>query len=398
MTDTKIFANVIEDEAREQIELLSRQKSFCDQKIRIMPDVHFGKGCVIGFTSTMGDYITPNVVGVDIGCGMTCIEIGKYDLDLQKLDNAIRQYVPFGRNVHEGRICRFDEIRTLKCYRELKDAKRLERAIGTLGGGNHFIEVDVDNKGNKYIVIHTGSRNLGKQVADYYQSLANKLLCGMDKLYQEQEQLVADYKAQGRKNELEEAIKELRRNFKTQKSDVPKDLAYLTGKYKEEYLHDMAVCQEYAVLNRYHIGSIILENLGIDSNLYSFETIHNYIDLDNMIIRKGAINADKGKRLLIPLNMRDGCIVGIGKGNEDWNNSAPHGAGRIMSRTKAKATFNMDEYQSSMQGIFTTSVNEDTLDELPMAYKSMNDIIGVIDDTVEIIDIIKPIYNFKASE
>ena len=398
MSDVKIYAMVIENEAKEQIELLSQQKSFCDQKIRIMPDVHAGKGCVIGFTSTIGDYIIPNVVGVDICCGMLTVELGKCDIDLQKLDDAIRRYVPSGRNVHEGRICKFEKLQSLHCYRELKDTKRLERSLGTLGGGNHFIEVGVDVDGKKYLVIHTGSRNLGKQVAEYYQNLAYELLCGKDELLQKQEQLIADYKAQGRRKEVQKEIKKLKAKYKAQDCDIPKDLAYLTGKYKEQYLHDMSICQEYAVLNRYHIAKIIIEKLGLNSTSHSFETIHNYIDLDSNIIRKGAINADRGKRLLIPLNMRDGCIIGIGKGNADWNNSAPHGAGRIMSRTMAKTKFSMEEYQDSMQGIFTTSVCKHTLDELPMAYKNMNDIIDVIGDTVEISNIIKPVYNFKASD
>ena len=399
MADVKIFAKVIEDEAKEQIEVLSKQKSFCDQKIRIMPDVHAGKGCVIGFTSTIGDYVIPNVVGVDIGCGMVTVELGKVDIDLQRLDAIIRECIPNGRNVHDTRVCRFEKLQELKCYRELKDTKRLERSIGTLGGGNHFCEVGIDGNGNKYLVIHTGSRNLGKQVAEYYQNLAYELLCGKDKLLREQDALITEYKAQGRRAELQKAIKDLRSRYRAQDCDIPKDLAYLTGEYKDNYLHDMEICQEYAVMNRYVIVQRILASLEL---LYEpsngFETVHNYIDTKSGIIRKGAINADKGRQLLIPLNMRDGCIIGIGKGNQDWNNSAPHGAGRIMSRMKAKAQFSMEEYQESMRGVFTTSVCKDTLDELPMAYKEMNDIIDVIGDTVEIVGIIKPIYNFKASE
>lgn len=397
MENVKIFAKNIEDMALEQIKLLSGQKSFYGQKIRIMPDVHAGKGSVIGFTSTMGDYVIPNVVGVDIGCGMLTTELGNQSLDLQELDDTIRQHIPAGRNTHTGRVRKFDKIKALKCYRELKDTKRIERSIGTLGGGNHFIEIDVDDGGNKYLIIHTGSRNLGKQVAEYYQNLAYSLLCGKDKLLDAQERLIDEYKAAGRRSELPQAIKELRMRHKTHSTDVPKDLAYLTGRYRDDYLHDMEICQEYAVLNRATIGEIILDKMQLRSH-GSFETIHNYIDLESSIIRKGAINADKGNRLLIPLNMRDGCIIGIGKGNADWNSSAPHGAGRIMSRMKAKAEFTMDEYTESMKGIFSTSVNKSTLDELPMAYKNASDIIDVIGDTVEIVSVIKPIYNFKASE
>jgi len=399
MSDVKIFAIVIEEEAKKQIEILSQQKSFRGQKIRIMPDVHAGKGAVIGFTSTIGDYVIPNVVGVDIGCGMLTVELGQCNIDFQALDEIIRDYIPSGWSVHEGRICKFDKLKTLHCYRELKDTKRIERSIGTLGGGNHFIELDEDESGNKYLVIHTGSRNLGKQVAEYYQDLAYGLLRGKDKLFAEQEQIITEFKAQGRRNELRQAIKDLRSRHRANDCDVPKDLAYLTGKYKDDYLHDMVICQKYAVLNRYCIAQRILERMNMLHKLdSSFETIHNYIDIESNIIRKGAVNADKGKRLLIPLNMRDGCIIGIGKGNADWNNSAPHGAGRIMSRTRAKAVFSMEEYRESMQGIFTTSVNKDTLDELPMAYKNMNDIMSVIGDTIEIECVAKPLYNFKAGE
>jgi len=397
MSDVKIYANVIEDEALNQVELLAKQQSFREQKIRIMPDVHAGKGSVIGFTSTMGDYVIPNVVGVDIGCGMYTISLGQDDIDLQKLDKVIRDLIPSGKRTHEGRIYRFEKIQTLKCYRELNDTRRFERSLGTLGGGNHFIEIGVDNDNNKYLVIHTGSRNLGKQVAEHYQNLAYELLCGKDELLREQAELIASYKVQGRKAELKQAIKDLHKKFKSKDCEIPRDLAYLTGEYKEYYLHDMSICQEYATLNRLYIAERILEGMGFALTT-GFETIHNYIDLENNIIRKGAISAQKGEKLLIPLNMRDGCIIGIGKGNADWNYSAPHGAGRIMSRTRAKAEFSMEEYRKSMEGIFTTSVCEETLDELPMAYKAMKDIIDIIGDTVEIIKIIKPIYNFKASE
>jgi RNA-splicing ligase RtcB len=344
-------------------------------------------------------HIIPNIVGVDIGCGMLTIELGKCELNLQKLDDVIRQNIPSGRNVHVGRVCKFEKLQTLRCCRELKDTKRIERSIGTLGGGNHFIEICSDESGCKFLIIHTGSRNLGKQVAEYYQNLAHEILCEKDKLFAEKEQLIADYKAQGRRNELQKAVKQLHSKFKAQDSGIPKDLAYLTGKFKDEYLHDMALCQEYAVLNREHIGKIILERMGLGELQFdSFETIHNYIDLESMIIRKGAIDASKGKVVLIPLNMRDGCIIAVGKGNPDWNNSAPHGAGRIMSRMKAKAAFTMEEYRESMQGVYTTSVCKDTLDELPMAYKNMYDIIDVIGGTVDIVKIVKPIYNYKASE
>ena len=265
MSDVKIFANVIEDEAREQVEFLSQQKSFCDQKIRIMPDVHAGMGCVIGFSSTIGDYVIPNVVGVDIGCGMLTVELGQCELDLQRLDGVIRKYVPSGKNVHDGRICKFEKLQALKIYRELKDTKRIERSLGTLGGGNHFIEVGEDDDGNKYLVIHTGSRNLGKQVAEYYQNLAYEVLCGKDKLLQEQEEMISSYKAQGRRKELQQAIKELKARYKAKDCDIPKDIAYLAGKYKDDYLHDMAICQEYSTLNRQLIATLIFRKYGLES-------------------------------------------------------------------------------------------------------------------------------------
>lgn len=398
MSDVKIFANVIEDEALEQINLLTSQKAFANQKIRIMPDVHAGKGCVIGFTAVLNEYVIPNIVGVDIGCGMRVVNLGNIDLNLNNLDQAIREYVPAGRSVHEGRIMIFNELQSLKCYRDLKDAKRLERSIGTLGGGNHFIEIDEDSDKNKYLVIHTGSRNLGKQVADYYQNLAYELLTGKDELIAAQEKIIAEYKAEGRKHEIADELKKLRANFKARDCDIPKDLAYLSGKFKDNYLHDMRICQEYAVLNRRTIAEIILTKLGLNPDSEYFESVHNYIDLDRNIVRKGAIDASLGKDLIIPLNMRDGCILGTGKGNDDWNQSAPHGAGRLMSRTKARHTFTLDEYREVMKDVFTTSVSEATIDELPMAYKDKNDILSVISETVDIIDIIKPVYNFKASE
>jgi RNA-splicing ligase RtcB len=407
MKNLKIFTENIEQEAVDQINTLLDQPAFADCKVRIMPDVHAGAGCVIGFTANLGDKVIPNIVGVDIGCGMLTIELGEIDkdddtivnsvteIDYAKLDKVIRERVPCGFNIHAGRKTRFSRIQDLRCYRDLKDTKRFERSIGTLGGGNHFIEIDEGGFGKKYLVIHTGSRNLGKQVADYYQNLAVELMQGKDELYRKQEELIADYKAQGRKSEIQAAIKELHRTWKAKDLDIPKDLCYLTGKYREDYLHDMRICQEFAKLNRWQIATAIASAMDwvmIDI----FETIHNYIDDENMI-RKGAISAKEGEKVLIPINMRDGCIVGIGKGNEDWNCSAPHGAGRIMSRAKARELVSLDEFKEAMDGIFTTSVGADTLDEAPMVYKPMDEIVENIKDTVDILEIIKPVYNFKAS-
>jgi len=402
MRNLKIFTENIEPEALNQVYTLIKQPAFADCKVRIMPDVHAGAGCVIGFTADLGEKVIPNIVGVDIGCGMLTVELGNIDLNLATVDQIIRAKVPSGRNVHEGRPFAFDRLKELRCYRELKDTKRLERSIGTLGGGNHFIEVDVDEDGTKYLIIHTGSRNLGKQVAEYYQNLAIEIMQGKDELYAKQEQLIAEYKAQGRRKEIQKAIKELHRKFNPNPLNIPKDLCYLTGKYREDYLHDMEICQHFASLNRYHIANTIVGDLfGADIaywKLPMFETIHNYIEFGTNMVRKGAISAKAGEPLLIPINMRDGCILGKGKGNEDWNCSAPHGAGRIMSRSKAKEVVSLKEFEDSMQGIFTTSVGQSTIDEAPMVYKPMTEIVENIADTVEIMKIIKPIYNFKASE
>lgn len=397
MSNLKIFTANIEPEATNQIYTLIKQPAFQNCKVRIMPDVHAGAGCVIGFTADLGDKVIPNIVGVDIGCGMLTIKLQNKDMDLQNLDNIIRKYIPSGRDAHEGRVVKFDKIQELFCYRELKNTKWFERSIGTLGGGNHFIEVDMDKEGYKYLIIHSGSRNLGKQVADYYQNLAVEIMQGKDKLFEMQENLISEYKAQGRRKEIQQAIKELHQKFNPNPLDIPKELCYLTGKYREKYLHDMKICQEYAELNRNTMADIIIKQMGF-TEIERFQTIHNYIEYDTNMVRKGAISAKNGELLLIPINMRDGCILGKGKGNDDWNQSAPHGAGRLMSRSKAREIVDMEEYKESMFGIFTTSVDRSTIDEAPMVYKPIDEIVNNIGDTVEIISIIKPIYNFKAGE
>lgn len=399
--DLKIFTDNIEDEAREQINLLLDKEPFKNCKVRIMPDVHAGKGCVIGFTADLGNKVIPNIVGVDIGCGMLCVELGNIDLDLEKLDRVINEHIPAGRNIREHKLIDFEKINKLYCLRELKETKKFNRAIGTLGGGNHFIEIDVDDEGNKYLVIHTGSRNLGKQVADYYQNLAIELCSGKEEMYKKKEEIIKTYKEEGRKSEIQAAIRELEKEYKNNKPDLPKDLCYLEGEYREKYLHDMEICQEYACCNRVNIAHEIIKNY-FDVEQYGafewsmFETIHNYISFEDNIVRKGSISAKKGEKVLIPINMRDGSIIAIGKGNEDWNCSAPHGAGRIMSRSKAKETFKLEEFKESMKNIYSTSVLEETIDEAPFVYKPMQEIIDNIQDTVEIQKIIRPIYNFKA--
>lgn len=398
-TNAIVYTDVVEDTALDQIKTLCDQSFVEDCKIRIMPDVHAGAGCVIGFTADLNQRVIPNIVGVDIGCGMLCVNLGKAPIDFVKLDEVIRKYVPNGFDVHPGRIMRFPAIQELRCYRSLKDTRRFERSIGTLGGGNHFIEIDIDDDGNHYLVIHTGSRNLGKQIADYYQNLSYDLMRGKDKLFEQREQIIKEYKETGRKAEIQDALKALMNSFEAKEIKTPKELCFLEGSYRDDYLHDMNIAQEFAKLNRSMIAEIIIQHM-FDAKLDDFEhfeTIHNYIDHENNLIRKGAVSAKKGETLLIPINMRDGSLICVGKGNDEWNCSAPHGAGRLYSRAKAKELFTVDEFANTMDGIFSTSINSDTLDECPMAYKSMEDITKNITDTVDIIKTIYPLYNFKAS-
>lgn len=386
------YANTIEEEAKEQIRRMCDYEFTEGSSIRIMPDVHAGKGCTIGTTMTITGKAVPNIVGVDIGCGMYTVNIGNKDIDFKKADEAAH-YIPSGMNVWEGRQERFN-LMELCCYRSLKNTKYLERSLGTLGGGNHFIEIDQAADGTKYLIIHTGSRNLGKQVAELYQKLAVELHSGKEEYFKKKNEIITNYKAEGRKKEIQAALKKLA--WEKKECLIPDDLCYLYGTYFEDYLHDVEICQEFARKNREKIAEILLNYIGIQAG-ESFHTIHNYIDTKNMILRKGAISAYKGEKILIPINMRDGSVLAEGKGNPSWNYSAPHGAGRLMSRTKAKEELSMEEYKKAMEGVYTTSVNEETLDEAPMAYKSLDDIISVIKDSVDIIDIMKPVYNFKAS-
>lgn len=395
------FAKVVEDEAIEQIRRMCDHEFTLGSQIRIMPDVHVGKGCTIGTTMTITDKAVPNIVGVDIGCGMFTVELGKIDIDLERMDSAAH-YIPSDTNVWDSKQEDFP-LTDLRCFRELRDTKRLVRSLGTLGGGNHFIEIDQAKDGTKYLVIHSGSRNLGKQVAEYYQRLAIELHSGKDEYYVKKELIIAEYKEQGRRKEIQKALQELK--WTRKELEMPTDLCYLYGRYLDDYLHDVKVCQRFASRNREKMAEIILERLSPNpfivcfglSVLESFHTIHNYIDTDEMILRKGAIAAHNGEKVLIPINMRDGSVLAIGKGNADWNYSAPHGAGRVMSRSKAKESLSIEEYRKEMEGIYTTSVNERTLDEAPMAYKSLSDIIDVIRESVDVIEVMKPIYNFKAS-
>lgn len=389
------YAKIVEDEAIEQIRRMCDYPMTEGSKIRIMPDVHAGKGCTIGTTMTITDKAVPNVVGVDIGCGMYTVNLGKSNVDFEKVDVAAH-FIPSGRDVWEGRQERFD-LTELRCYRELKEAKRLERSLGTLGGGNHFIEIDQSADGTKYLIIHSGSRNLGKQVADLYQRLAINLNRGYGDYLEKRDEIIRTYKEQGRRKEIQEALKQLHWQVYESETSIPEDLCWLSGKYLEDYLHDVVVCQVFAKRGREKMAEIILERTGMTGG-EAFHTIHNYIDTDEMILRKGAIAAHSGEKVLIPINMRDGSVLAVGKGNPEWNFSAPHGAGRIMSRTRAKNILSLEEYKKTMEGVYTTSVNENTLDEAPMAYKSLEDIIDVIRESVDVIDVMKPVYNFKASE
>ena len=387
------YANVIEEEAIEQIRRMCDYEFTAESRIRIMPDVHAGAGCTIGTTMTVVDKAVPNIVGVDIGCGMYTVNLGKSTLDFEKLDEAAH-YIPSGMNVWEGRQERFD-LQELRCYRSLRDTMRLERSLGTLGGGNHFIEVDEAADGTKYLVIHSGSRNLGKQVAELYQRLAIDLNKGKETYFQQRDEIIRTLKEQGRRKEIQTALEQI--YWDKKESTMPEDLCFLYGEYLADYLHDVEICQRFARRNREKMAEILLERTGITGG-EAFHTIHNYIDTEEMILRKGAIAAHAGEKVLIPINMRDGSVLAVGKGNEEWNYSAPHGAGRIMSRRTAKEQLSLAEYRETMKGVYTTSVNESTLDEAPMAYKSLEDIIDVIRDSVDIIDVMKPIYNFKASD
>lgn len=387
----KIFTDVVDEKSIEQVKLLCDQPFVEGSKIRMMPDIHAGAGCTIGTTMTITDKVVPNLVGVDIGCGMLCVELGKIDLDLEKLDKVIREYIPSGFNVreYEHDYVAFSDIDELYCIDSI-DMQRAELSLGTLGGGNHFIEVDKDDEGNLYLVIHTGSRHLGVEVCNYYQNWAidsEKASNMIDK-----QLLIDKLKEEGREKDISTELAKLKQTV------TPKDLCWVSGYLFESYIHDMKIVQEYAAWNRAAIVDVIIHhmNLGWWCMYPNFKTIHNYIDTENMILRKGAVSAQKGEKLLIPINMRDSSLICVGKGNPDWNYSAPHGAGRLFGRMATKNCFTMSEYRKSMEGIYTTSVGEDTLDECPMAYKSMDDIVNNIGDTVDILKVIKPIYNFKA--
>lgn len=389
------YTGKLEDTAAGQIKAVCDRKEFADCKIRIMPDVHAGMGCTIGTTMTITDKIVPGMVGVDIGCGMETVRIAEKGINFEKLDTLIRSQIPFGRDVRatpHGLNEQVD-LSQLRCSPYV-NLDRAQKSIGTLGGGNHFIEVDRGEDGDLFIVVHSGSRHIGNEVAKYYQEEGFKALCGNAR-YQIDEE-IARMKKSGNTKEIHKRIKELRKE-RCMLTPMPKDLAYVEGRLFDDYIHDMKIIQHFAALNRKAMMDVILTGMGM-TPVEQFTTIHNYIDTDNMILRKGAVAAYAGQKLLIPINMRDGSLICVGKGNPDWNCSAPHGAGRLMSRKDAMKQLSLDEYRKEMEGIYTTCVDNATLDEAPMAYKSIEEIISNIDSTVDILERIIPVYNFKAAE
>lgn len=382
----KVFTDKLEEKAAGQILQLCNQEFVKESTIRIMPDTHAGAGCTIGTTMTIRDKIVPNLVGVDIGCGMFVSILGKTEIDFKRLDEVIRSSIPSGFDVrvkpHEYNA--FVDIQGLRC-KEQVDLNRAALSIGTLGGGNHFIEMNVDAAGNLYLVVHSGSRHMGKQIAEYYQNRAVR-----EVVKRSNAEIIAELKQQGREQDIQKQIEK-------ERVKIIDSLSYVQGQAFEDYIHDMRIAQIFAEFNRKAIAEVIVRKMGFEVK-DSFTTIHNYIDMDEMLLRKGAISAKAGERVIIPVNMRDGSIIATGKGNADWNQSAPHGAGRLMSRKQARLKLSLEEFKKSMDGIYTTSVSADTLDEAPSAYKPMEEIIANIQDTVEINRIIKPVYNFKASE
>ena len=389
------YTDMLEKAAAGQIKAVCDQSAFADCKIRIMPDVHAGMGCTIGTTMTITDKVVPGMVGVDIGCGVETVCIAEKELNLAALDALIRREIPCGREIRdtEHQFNKEIDLTELRCANQV-NLVRARRSIGTLGGGNHFIEVDRGEDGALYVVIHSGSRHIGKEVAKYYQEEGFRALCGNARF--QLDKAIARMKAEGNTKEIHKTIKKLK-SQRAMLTPMPKDLSYVEGKLFEDYIHDMKLIQRFAVLNRQAMMEVLLTGMGFTA-VERFTTIHNYIDTEEMILRKGAVSAKQGEKLLIPINMRDGSLICMGKGNEDWNCSAPHGAGRLMSRKDAFDRLSMEEYKEQMSDIFSTCVVADTLDESPMAYKPMDEIVAQIAPTAEIVDRIKPIYNFKSTE
>lgn len=389
-TNAKIFAQTALQTAVDQIQELTDQAFMAGTKVRIMPDYHAGKGCVIGTTIQLQDRVVPNLVGIDVGCGVFVAQLDVTTVDFAQLDAIIRTYVPSGQDIHKevSPSRHFVEFEG-KQFRAsgLKD-DYTNLSLGTLGGGNHFIELAKDEDDQHYLLIHTGSRYVGAKVANWHQKRA------YDNLRREDlTEKIEALKQQGRHQEIQSMIQA----YKEQTPFVPKDLSYLEGEAFHDYIYDMKIAQQFARMNRWTIAETIAKQMDWHFT-DTFDTIHNYIDTETMTLRKGAVRANKGEKLVIPMNMRDGSLICIGKGNAEWNYSAPHGAGRMFSRRAAKKALNMADFKETMQGIWTTSVNEETLDEAPMAYKPMTEITSAIGETVDIVKVIKPVYNFKASE
>lgn len=396
-SEIKIFASIIEDEALNQLYQMANHPVTEGCNVAVMPDVHAGKGSTIGYTQTLKDRVIVSTVGVDIGCGMLVLKVSKdFIMDLPKLDKVIHQKIPSGMNHRDSKHPFADKthLQDLICP---VNAEKLLLSVGSVGSGNHFIEVDTDENGDYYIVIHSGSRHLGIEVAKYYQNKAIEYwMEGGVKFSIGRSKLIQDLKSSGRQAEIAEALKK----YDEKKVKMPAELAYLEGPLMEDYLHDMKIAQEYAMLNREAMLDVIISEMGIKKRhiLDKFCTIHNYIDLDNMILRKGAISLQKDELAIIPINMADGSLIVKGKGNSDMNCSGPHGAGRLMSRSKAKETLKMEDYKASMEGIYTTCVGTATIDEAPQAYKPIESIIENIKDNADVVTRIRPIYNFKSSE
>ena len=397
-TNAIVYADIIDEETKAQIKVLTNQEFMKDIKVRIMADCHKGTGCVIGTTIEIKDKIVPNLVGVDIGCGMLTINLGALDIDFSGLDSFIHNNIPSGMNVNLYITKSNVNIEELKCIKDIKRINYLKKSLGSLGGGNHFIEIDINSLGEYYLIIHSGSRNLGAQVASIYQNKAiqyheNKVFNKKKEI----ERVIYEYKKQGKEKEIQKGIDRIKQT--SIELSMPKELCYLEGSDFDDYMFDMAICQKFARENRLELARRIVNYLGLDiEKLKKFETIHNYINMKDKILRKGAISAYSNELVLIPLNMRDGCIIARGKSNKEFNYSACHGAGRVMSRADAFRVLNVNDFKKSMEGIYSSTVDEQTLDESPFVYKPIESILNNIKETVEVIEIIKPVYNFKSKE
>ena len=402
MADIKVFAVQLEDGAQEQIDTIANCGVFDGSKIRIMPDAHIGIGCVIGFTADLSDKVIPNIVGVDIGCGVLAVRfpVDASRVDLEELDACINKAVPAGFHIHQEPIVdAVDFISQIRCIKDISsqkwNAEKWNRQLGTLGGGNHFIELAQNESGQLFLIVHSGSRNLGNKVAEHYQSLAVAYCCGLLSFDEEKAALLERMKAERRAKDIQSELQKLKASYSAKEPDLPRDLCYITGQLRDDYLHDMRICQEFAHQNRVQIVKRILATYSDDPIDVVCDTAHNYID-DSGIVRKGAVSAQDGETLIIPLNMRDGSLICEGRGNPDWNYSAPHGAGRIMGRKRARKELSVEQFTSDMEGIYSSTVCAGTIDESPRVYKPSQEILDAIEPTVKVVERLRPLYNFKA--